>query len=642
MKHLVMATAGHIDHGKTVLVRALTGIDTDRLAEEKQRGISIVLGYAHMELPGGERLGIVDVPGHERFVRTMLAGVGGVDFVMLVIAADDGVMPQTREHLDIIHLLGIRRGLVALTKIDLADAETVELAAEEIRDLLAPTALADAEIIPVSAVTGEGVDRLRSSIQSVAGACPQRSTDQLVRLPLDRVFSAEGFGTVGTGTLFSGRISVGDRLVCEPVGIELRVRGLQAYKQDRQDVSAGQRTAVNLAGDGRERVEAGHVLCTPGAFLPTSMLDVAVWSAASSPRPLRHGMPIRAYLGTGQVRGRLALLGDRAISAGGSGHAQLRLDTPLVARRGDRMVLRDIAGEFTVAGCEVIDVHPNKHRRHRSDVAAALASLHEPDLGDVVVYELAKIARPCTTAELARRLGEADRALAEAVQKMSDENVVEAAETESQAIVWHRDVDERLGAALLGALKERHATKPLLAGGLSPSALAVRLGQIFTWLGETAGPVVHRLCERMVGAGELKTIGPTVALASHEPKWTDDQQAIRRALLAGYGEDPFSPQQPDALTASGRYKPADVEAVNETLLDEGLIARVAELYFVHDAVEQARQKVEAYFETHETMLMADFRDLIGSSRKFAVPLMNHFDDQQLFDRDGDVRRLRRK
>ncbi len=642
MKHLVMATAGHIDHGKTVLVRALTGIDTDRLDEEKRRGISIVLGYAHMDLAGGVRLGIVDVPGHERFVRTMLAGVGGVDVVLLVIAADDGVMPQTREHLDIVHLLGIHRGLVALTKVDLVDAETVALAVEEIGDLLAPTALAGAEIVPVSAVSGEGMGRLRSAIASMAAECPQRTSDRMVRLPLDRVFSAEGFGTVGTGTLFSGQIAVGDRLVCEPTGIELRVRGLQAYKEDRQEIFAGQRAAVNLAGEGREQIGPGHMLCTPGAFLPSAMLDVAVFSAGSSPRPLRHGMPIRGYLGTAEARGRLALLDRPAVPAGETGYAQLRLDTPMVARRGDRMVLRDIAGEVTIAGCEVIDVHPNKHRRHRVDAAAALATLRDADLPDVIVYELAKAARPCAVEELSRRLGEDAGSVAAAVERLAAADKIGTAESQPETVVWHLGVDERLRQALMSALIEHHRARPMLAGGLAPSELAVRLAQTFDWLGPVARPVLHRLCERMTGSGELKTVGRTVALADHEPTWTDDQRAIHRTLLDGYTQNPFAPVQPDALWSSGRYSQADVEAVNEMLLAEGRIVRIGELHFPSDAIDQARRKIEAFFQTHETMLMAQFRDLIGSTRKFAVPLMNHFDDEQMFDRDGEVRRLRRR
>jgi selenocysteine-specific elongation factor len=384
----VIGTAGHIDHGKTALVRLLTGTDTDRLKEEKARGISIDLGFAHLDLPGGISCGVVDVPGHERFVKNMLAGACGVDAMLLVIAADEGVMPQTREHLDILDLLGVRRGVVALTKIDLVEPDWLDLAAESVHEYLEARGFGNFPIVPVSARTGEGKDSLLAALVAVLAELEDRPSGRAARLPVDRAFVVEGFGTVATGTLWQGSIRVGDRLVVEPGHVETRVRNVEVHGQTVPVGLAGQRTAVALAGVPREVVPRGHWLLTPGTLVPSHMIDVRLRVLRDAPKELRHRQRVRFHLGASEVLGRVALLEGESIEPGRDALAQIRLEVPVVADRGDRFVVRSYSPARALAGGTVIlPVAPTRRRGH----GPSLDELRREETGSVEERVLATL-----------------------------------------------------------------------------------------------------------------------------------------------------------------------------------------------------------------------------------------------------------
>src|SRR5918999_1795344 len=384
MKQVVMGTAGHIDHGKTQLIKTLTGIDTDRLKEEKERGITIDLGFAHLRFADDTEVGVIDVPGHERFVRNMLAGVGGIDLVMLVIAADEGVMPQTREHLAICQLLRIKDGLVALTKTDLVDEDWLELVSEDTREFLKGTFLEGKPIVPVSAKTGQGIDDLRRGLQTLVARVPPKQLEGKFRLPVDRVFTIRGFGTVVTGTLFSGTIRVEDRIEIYPKGIEAKIRGIQVHNASVAEAVAGQRTAINLQGIDKVELGRGDVLGHPGEFASTFMLDAVLQHLADAPRPLRHRARVRLHLGTSEIMGRVMLLDRDELAPGEEAYVQFRLESPAVALPRDRYVIRSYSPVQTIGGGILLEVQPRKHRRYEEGLANHFRLLAESSAEEVV------------------------------------------------------------------------------------------------------------------------------------------------------------------------------------------------------------------------------------------------------------------
>ena len=630
MKHLVAGTAGHIDHGKTVLAKALTGIDTDRLPEEKQRGISIELGYAHFDLPDGTRIGLVDVPGHERFVRTMVAGAAGIDFVILVIAADDSVMPQTREHLAILNLLGVRDGLVALTKIDLVDGEIVELVELETRDAVAGTFLADAPIVPCSGITGEGIDTLRDTIAQTAARVPERESASVARLPIDRSFSIVGHGTVVTGTLVSGTLTVGEDVEILPRGRRVRVRGLQSHGQTVETLQAGQRAAVNLAGIKHDELARGDVACTRGHFIPTSMVDGRISLNADVPRPLRHGASVAFHIGTSEVSGRVALLDAAELPPGGTAWAQVRLAEPVVARRGDRFILRTVGGDATLGGGQLLDAHPLKHRRHRADAATVLESLAAGSLGDAITHELHKADLPLRLSALVPQLAE----LRPEIEAACGDSI-RSVRVGEDAWLYDTELLERARGRASEALAAHHKAKPLLATGLRPAELAAKVDPTRRLTDDLISAMMSELVDR----GDLRRIGSTYALASHRVELSAQQTAIRDAILGACRDEPFAP--PTAADFQKRLAhPADeVAAVYESLLRSGALIDCDACGLAPEAVDAAWDKLEGHLRQHGRITISEFRDLLGTTRRYALGLMNHFDAERRVVRDGDHRRL---
>jgi selenocysteine-specific elongation factor len=678
--HHVIGTAGHIDHGKTSLVKALTGIDTDRLKEEKERGITIELGFAHLALPRHGVVGVVDVPGHERFVRTMVAGAVGIDLVVLVVAADEGVMPQTREHLDICGLLGIRRGLVALTKCDLVDDDLRELAALDVREALAGTFLQGAKVIPCSVVTGAGLRELVQAIDDALDEVPGRDPGGLLRLPVDRVFSMKGFGTVATGTLWAGRLRVGDELVAlpGPRGVEeapAKVRGVQVHGQAVQEAWAGQRTAVNL-GLPREALLRGQTLVRPGTLAAGSLLDVRLRYLPSSRAPMKRRARVLLHAGTTQRAALLVLLDRGELLPGESALAQVHLSEPIVAQPGDRFILRGFALQkhhgTTLGGGEVLRVHPARHRRGTPALCATLRSVEEAlaiALGRAPAkdaVELAGAERALVALEIARvgvagvglrdllgRLPLPERRVQAALERLrSSQAVVRLAS--GQGEVYASQAALRLiQEAVLRAVADHHEAAPLSPG--LGSELPARVGQLGgerDGVGEGRPQVPHprllqRAIEDLCEKGRLQQVagaqGEVLRLPGHDPGRAQAAQGLT-ALLgrveALYKEAGLQPPRPEEAAVMLGAEAGQVRTAVELLVRKGALLRIKDLLFATEAVDGLRQRLIAFLREHGEISPAQFKDLVGQTRKYTIPLAEHFDGEKLTLRVGEVRRLR--
>jgi selenocysteine-specific elongation factor len=631
MKHVVVGTAGHIDHGKTALVKALTGIDTDRLPEEKARGITIDLGFAYLEEPGGLTIEIVDVPGHERFVKNMLAGVGGIDLVLLVIAADEGVMPQTREHLAICQLLRIKSGLVALTKRDLAEEEWVELVKDDVARLLGGTFLEGCPILPVSAKTGEGLDQLRAALRTLAEKVLPKAADQSPRLPIDRVFTVKGFGTVVTGTLTAGRLALDDRVEIYPKGAQAKVRGLQCHGHSVEETVAGQRTAINLQGVERTAIERGDVVGLPGALVPAVLVDATLELLKDAPRPLKARDRVRFHAGTSEVMARVLLLDRPALEPGQTTCARFRLEAPIVALPGDRYVVRSYSPMITIGGGTLLDVAPPRFKRKAPALLAHLAIL-ERGAPEEALEEHLRQAGPLgvKTAELRARTPfgpERLKALLEALQRGGK---IVAVDRE-----WfvHADAQGRLREQILRVLEGFHAQHPLRSG-ISREELRGR-----------AGSAEERFFSHMLGAleteGLVKAEKDKVRLAAHQIRLSPVQRAAVDKMEAFYRGAGAAPPSPEEALAKAGLGGSEENELFQLLLEERRLVRVKESLFFHaEILKTIEDKLVAFLKAKKEIGPADMKDLLGVSRKYAIPLMEYFDGQRVTTRVGDRRVLR--
>jgi len=629
MDHLIIGTAGHVDHGKTVLIRTLTGVDTDRLREEKERGISIDLGFAPFRLPGGRLAGVVDVPGHERFIHNMLAGAAGMDLVLLVVDANEGVMPQTREHLNILQLLGVQKGIIVITKIDLVDEEWRELVEEEIRDELKGSFLEKAPMQSVSALTGAGIDALKELIEQVAGDLRPRNTEGPLRLPLDRAFTISGFGTVITGTLFQGTVRVGDTVEVIPPGIEVRVRHIQVHDRDVKEAKAGQRVALNLSGLEKEQLNRGAVISTPGSYLPTSLLDVRLTLLPGAPRKVKNMEPVHFFLGTARTEARLLLLEAEELSPGAKTLVQCRLERPLVAERGDPFIIRSYSPMTTIGGGVVLDPAPEKHRRFRRPVLDNLSELdQEQAAGSDEAYLRQKL-EELMSADLSRlaqdtRLGR--ERLAEVVQSLRDKGVVDML---GSSFVTRKNLQEWV-AMLINTLKRFHSRHPLSAG--------ISRAQLRSALPADFGMREYDAILNLLAADKITVRGDLVSLHGYSPAPSPEEKEALLLLVNMYEQAKL---QPPSAREAGDRAGVDGRRLEELLAYlalSGVLVRINdELYFHITAYQGAADLLRRYFESAETLTLAQFRDLSGSSRKYIQALLEHFDQLKLTRRVGDHR-----
>ena len=628
-RHVVVGTAGHIDHGKTSLVKALTGTDTDRLPEEKARGITIDLGFAFLEEPDGLTIEIVDVPGHERFVRNMLAGVGGIDLAMLVIAADEGVMPQTREHLAICSLLRVRTGLVVLTKTDMVEADWIELVRDDVASLVRGTFLEGAPIVPVSAKTGAGLEELRATLRQLAAAVPARGTEQLPRLPIDRVFTIKGFGTVVTGTLAAGALGVDDRVEVFPRGLVAKIRGLQVHGHAVDRAVAGQRTAVNLQGLERASVERGDVVGHAGTLSATTLVDVVLEMLPDAPRALESRDRVRLHAGTSEIMARALLLEGAELAPGQRGFARLRLEGPLVALAGDRFVIRSYSPIVTIGGGTLLDTDPPRLKR-----PARLAHLGVLESGspEAVVEEhvrgagVAGIRLPALVARVA---------FGPARTRQLLETLAAAGHVSAVDRDWslHADAVARLQGLIIGALEQFHRAQPLRSG-MSREELRVR-----------AANADERIFAHVLGAldarGLVRVDRDKVRLASHELRLSPAQQAAVDRLEREFREAAAAPPSAEEALSRAGLAGDEQHELFQMLLESRKLVRVKESLFFHAAaLESIQDKLVTLLRERKEIGPGDIKDLLGISRKFAIPLLEYFDTRRVTTRVGERRVLR--
>jgi selenocysteine-specific elongation factor len=633
-RELLLGTAGHIDHGKTALVRALTGIDTDRLPAEKQRGITIDLGFAALDL-GPCRLGLVDVPGHERFIRNMLAGATGLDLALLVVAADDSVMPQTREHLLILRLLGIPAGVVALTKCDLAEPDWLEMVESDIRSLAAGTFLEGAEIVRTSTVTGAGIAELRSALARLANAAPGRGDPGLFRLAIDRTFTVAGHGTVVTGTVASGTVAVGDELQWWPEGRPVRVRGLQQHDRPAERLTRGSRAALNLAGVRHTEIERGQELGAPGYLAASRTLSVEVHAATDSPRPLRHRGRYRIHLGTADVSGVLSLLDAAEVPPGGTALGQLSLATPVVAVHGEPFVLRAESPPATLGGGRILQ--PTARRVRRRDRAAVdrIDRLRASDpLSRLRAVLAAQGLRPATDADLVREAGIPPQEVGALVRSLIERGeLVELPIGPRRTIRVPAETVAELEDRALRALGRLHAERPRQS--------AVRRSHVAASLPDLPGDtLIAALLDRLQARGALVGDARTVAHADHHPSLTQAERRLKADLLSAIRAGGSSPPDLAELTRQAGARGAVVPDLLALLAAEGQVVEIGGgVWLDADTEADLRRRVAARLADGSAMTMAELRDLIGATRKFAVPFGEHLDRVGLTLREGDLRRL---
>jgi selenocysteine-specific elongation factor len=631
MRHVVVGTAGHIDHGKTSLVKALTGTDTDRLPEEKARGITIDLGFAFLEEPDGLTIEVVDVPGHERFIKNMLAGVGGIDVAMLVIAADEGVMPQTREHFGICSLLHIRSGLVVLTKTDLVEPDWLELVREDIAGLVRGTFLDGCPIVAVSAKTGEGIGELRATLRDLALRVPSRGTDHLPRLPIDRVFTIKGFGTVVTGTLMAGRLRVDERVEVFPAGVQAKVRGLQTHGHTVEQSSAGQRTAVNLQGVERLAVERGNVVGLPGTLVPSELVDGTLELLADAPRPLKTRDRVRVHTGTSEIMARVLLLDRQQLEPGDSTLVRLRLEGPLVALPGDRFVIRSYSPMVTIGGGTLLDIAPPRFKRKAPALIAHLTLLRE-ESPEAVVEEHVRHAGGggVRVAPLSGRVPFGPERLRGLLDALQGDGRIVAIDRD-----WfvHREALSTLREKTVAALEQFHRASPLRPG-MSREELRGRAG----------GPderVYAHLLGALEGEGLLRSDRDKVRLASHEVRLSPEQQKAADRLEQEFLTAAAAPPSPEEALARAGQSGDEEHELFQVLLEARKLVRVKEsLYFHAQALEAIQDKLVGLLRERKEIGPGDIKDLLGISRKYAIPLLEFFDARRVTARVGERRVLR--
>lgn len=625
MKNIIIGTAGHVDHGKTALIKALTGIETDRIKEEKKRGITIELGFAYLDLPDGEKAGIIDVPGHEKFVKNMLAGAGGIDLALLVVAADEGFMPQTREHLGILSLLNISEGIIVVTKKDMVDEDWLEIVCDEVRQEVQGTFLENAQIIPVSSYTGEGIEQLRQAIFTMIDQKTQiKNLDVPFRIPVDRIFSVEGFGTVITGTLIEGTMKVGDPVTVYPSRIESRIRNLQVHSQDVQEAYAGQRVAVNLAGLKKTDLNKGDVIAVPDSMHTTMMIDIHLTVLKDCDREIRNATRLHLYHGARDILCKIVLLDRDSVGAGESCYAQLRLEEEIAVKTGDRFVLRFYSPVETIGGGVILDSNPFKHKRNDAAVLESLKLKEGGSDREKISAALRDYSARFETLDFLQiQTGIPKEQFEQQINKLIKDKV---AFRVSDNVVIHTDYLNRLKDSAVKLLESYHKENPLREG-MKKDEFRNKL------IKYEDISVVDKITDSLVNRKVLKYVNNCVALADFEVQQDNNQQEIENAFLQGG----FSPESPDQIAA--RFpKVKNFKQVLESLVNTGKLVRVEEKILLHaDYYNKALTLAKEHVDQNGQITLAEMRDLMGASRKFAVAVLEYWDKRGITKKVGDAR-----
>ena len=625
LRPFVFGTAGHVDHGKSTLVKALTGIDPDRLAEEKARAMTIDLGFAWLTLPGGQTVSVVDVPGHERFIKNMLAGIGGIDAALLVIAADEGPMPQTVEHLAILDLLGVERGVIVLTKADVAEPDWLDLVREEVRELVSTTGMKDAPIVAVSALSGKGLPALLETLEAVLASSPGIHGGGVPRLPIDRVFSVSGFGTVVTGTLSGGEFNTGDELRLYPGNRRARVRGLQSHQEKVSRALPGRRTAVNLSGIATEEVRRGDVLAPAGIMRPSQRLDVRLRLLPDTPVAVKQNDEVDFFTGAAELPARITLLDRERLDPGESAWVQLRFREPVAVLKNDRFIVRRPSPSETLGGGEIIDPNPPRHRRFRPETIAALETLAAGAPAEILLQTLQQ--RPIEIKELATETGLSSRQIDEALAELiADDDVVVLGASGSAPratdFVVASSLMESLSLQLTSALRSYHASQPLRPG-LAREETRRRLG--------IAQPrLFDDLVTTLAGAGDLIDDGQTLRLPEFRMTLDPLRRAAADAYLAAVRAQPYTPPGPH----EHGLDPETLAALEYL----GELTKIAEgVYFAPEAWNALVQGTLSLIDSNGSITLSQFRDHFGTSRKYAQAALEYLDQLKYTRRIGDDR-----
>ena len=636
MQNIILGTAGHIDHGKTSLVRALTGIETDRLKEEKQRGITIELGFAFMDLPGGTHIGIVDMPGHEKFIKNMVAGSSGIDVVAMVIAADEGVMPQTREHMEICQLMGVAHGLIALTKTDLVDEDLLELALDDIHDFVDGTFLEDKPIIPVSSTTGQGLDDFVGALEEICSQLPERKFSSIFRLPVDRVFSMKGFGTVITGTLTSGSIRVGEDIMVYPKQIISKVRGIQVHSSSVAEAGPGTRTAINFQGLDKESVDRGDILSTPDTLIESYMVDAGFHYLKSNAKPVKARTRVRFHSGTSEILGYMILLDKDELLPGEDGLVQLRLESPVCCIKDDRFVIRSYSPVKTIGGGAILNPVARKYRHMDTQVIQGLHGLAESDDERAIRFFLSlKGYKGLSFNDLRVMTSIADKKLTAVLQKLLARQEIIQTDKEKQIFVSGAFFDD-FKQKVLEKLRHYHDANPLKEG--MPSQ---ELKSKFRYIKDPK--FFNILFSRLDKEKAIIQDRNLVKLAGFEVALQVDQHQVREDILGIYRSAGLTPPFFRTVCQDLELDMKTAKDVLQILIDEKQIIKTKDdLFFDADAMARLEQDLVDFLKKNQAISTPEFKDMTGISRKYVIPLIEYFDSINLTIRVGDTRQLRRK
>jgi len=629
----VIGTAGHIDHGKTTLVKALTGQDTDRTREEKERGISIHLGFAHLDLSDGTRVGVVDVPGHERFIRNMLAGAHGIDLALFTVAADDGVMPQTEEHLDILHLLGIQRAIFVLTKADLVAESRLRDVEEEIQILTSGTSLEDSPVIPFSFVTGRGLEQIRDQISQILQRCGELHSTGYFRLPVDRVFSMQGHGLIVTGTALSGVVKVDDRVRCLPGGKAFRVRSVHVHDQPVEIATAGQRIALNLTGQERPSIGRGHVICHEKITLTSDRFDAFLETRPMATAGIKSHQRVRVHLGTAERLAKLILLGaEEKVGPKQSTYCQIVLNEPLLALRGDRFIIRDETAQRTLGGGVVLHPWAKKHKRSEPDLRQKLELLHSGDVASLIEFFLSESDDfAVSTPSLRQFLNRTEEDLQDDLQPI---DTIRVFSFEGERLYATEKKRRHLETQLLETLRGFHASHPL-APGMDMEGLREKLCY------RVVPKVFRGLVEQLEIAKAVMRDGNLLRLPEHKVRLRDEEKIVVERIQALLGKSPLAPPDVKQVETETGIPRARLMGVIRVMEREKTVIRVGtDMYFLRDSIERVTEVLQKYLSENEQITPAVFRELFGTTRKYTIPLLEYFDREGITVRIGDARRLK--
>jgi len=637
MHHTVMGTAGHVDHGKSALIKALTGTDPDRLQEEKDREMTIDLGFAFL----GDNITFIDVPGHEKFIKNMLSGVATVDASLFVIAADDGFMPQTEEHFEILKLLEVQRGLVALTKIDMVEPEWLDMVEEDVRERLKGSFLGDAPIFRVDSLSGKGVTELKEAILNLAGNIPSRPERGVFRMYVDRVFSIRGAGTVVAGTVLGGRLKTGAHAEILPRGIEVRVKRIQVHNVEQPEARTGERAAINLQGVETSHIERGNLLAEAGYFRPTYMLNASYQHLSSSREPLQNRTRVRLHLGTAEYLARVVTLEKKPIIPGQSGFLQLRIESPVVCEIGDHYVIRDYSPGRTIGGGKVLEVHPSKLKYLPEEEIGVLEVLQTGSAGDLVEQHLLRGGfQPHTAAKVARDLSRPQAEISSLIDELVATGVLVKLSNPISSWVVHQQVLSDSRSGLLSALEDFHQSTPYRLG-LKRSQLA---GKLF---GKVDRALYDAFLDFLVSQKDIELCGEIVYRRGHQVQFDPQQEALAQKILQIYWEAAFVTPEFEELVAQLDVSAEQVRQVVSGLVDQGELMELAikigrALIYHSQRIEEARQTVIRLFDQKNEIPFFEFRKALNSTRKYTTPILNYFDQIGLTVRAGEVRLLKER